>query len=70
MSNRFWRSRNSNLQLLILAGDAELKGTIDRINRLPDGTYEVIDYKTGSVEALKRRAGTMVVQGEMAHYLL
>jgi len=25
-----------------------VKGTIDRIDRLPDGTYEIADYKTGS----------------------
>lgn len=25
-----------------------IKGTIDRVDRLPDGTYEIADYKTGS----------------------
>ncbi|MBI5413659.1 UvrD-helicase domain-containing protein [Candidatus Peregrinibacteria bacterium] len=29
-------------------GETILSGRIDRIDRLPDGTYEVIDYKTGS----------------------
>lgn len=28
-----------------------VRGTIDRINRLPDGSYEVIDYKTGGYRA-------------------
>ena len=29
-------------------GGVKLSGRIDRIDKLPDGTYEVIDYKTGS----------------------
>jgi len=35
--------------------DFRLTGRIDRIDRHPDGTYEVIDYKTGS----PRRAGEL-----------
>jgi RecB family exonuclease len=30
-------------------GTIKLRGRIDRIDRLPDGTYEVMDYKTGRV---------------------
>lgn len=30
------------------AGAYIFKGSIDRVDRLPDGTYEVIDYKTGT----------------------
>lgn len=30
-----------------------LGGRIDRIDRLPDGTYEVVDYKTGSFYRIK-----------------
>ncbi len=28
-------------------GDEVIKGTIDRVDRLPDGSLEIIDYKTG-----------------------
>jgi len=31
-------------------GDLVVEGRIDRIDKLPDGTYEVIDYKTGSAK--------------------
>lgn len=29
-------------------GDGIIKGAIDRVDRLPDGTLEIIDYKTGN----------------------
>jgi RecB family exonuclease len=31
-------------------GGKIIKGTIDRVDRLPDGTLEIIDYKTGTVK--------------------
>jgi len=33
---------------LLKIGDVLLRGAIDRIDRLPDGTVEIIDYKTGN----------------------
>lgn len=46
----------------------ELKGTIDRIDRLPDGTYEVIDYKTGRYNRDKWR-GTFRGSAMLQHAL-
>jgi len=31
-------------------GGRVIRGTIDRVDRLPDGTLEIIDYKTGTVK--------------------
>ncbi|WP_077617426.1 PD-(D/E)XK nuclease family protein [Bacillus sinesaloumensis] len=30
------------------SGNVRVRGIIDRVDRLPDGTYHIIDYKTGS----------------------
>ena len=41
-------SRDEAIEIKIGAGETvRLRGRIDRIDRLGDGTYEVIDYKTG-----------------------
>ncbi|MFA6306008.1 MAG: ATP-dependent DNA helicase [Candidatus Gracilibacteria bacterium] len=39
--------RSFNLKI----GEYTLSGRIDRIDKLPDGTYEVVDYKTGSIHS-------------------
>ncbi len=33
---------------LVKIGDYIFKGAIDRVDKLPDNTYEILDYKTGS----------------------
>ena len=45
-----------------------VRGTIDRVNRLPDGTYEVSDYKTGGYYAPKFK-GTFACGGMLQHAL-
>lgn len=54
--DRFYRSQGTNWVMphylecpftLKLPSGLTVSGRIDRIDRLPDGTYEVIDYKTG-----------------------
>jgi DNA helicase-2/ATP-dependent DNA helicase PcrA len=32
-------------------GDHQLRGRVDRVDRLPNGSYELIDYKTGDAKA-------------------
>ncbi len=38
-----WLERGFNFEI----GDHHLRGRIDRVDRLADGGYELIDYKTG-----------------------
>ena len=55
----FWQdwSENSSPVILYLEkkftyklGGKIIKGTVDRVDRLPDGTLEIIDYKTGTIK--------------------
>ena len=46
---------------ILKTGQHALTGYIDRIDQLPDGTYEVIDYKTGKMQdlaTLEKKAAT------------
>jgi len=40
-------------------GPHQLRGRIDRVDRLPDGGYELIDYKTGDPKAVPQLAGDL-----------
>ena len=35
-------------------GDHHVRGRVDRVDRLPDGGYELIDYKTGRAKTEKQ----------------
>lgn len=54
-----WRSTNPNTALeaeqkfTLDIGGVPFKGSIDRIERTPEGDYEVIDFKTGRVSETK-----------------
>jgi len=49
-----WSKENPNEPIAVekafklILGDVKFKGYIDRIDKTPDGEYEVIDYKTGA----------------------
>jgi DNA helicase II / ATP-dependent DNA helicase PcrA len=42
-SEPVWLERNFSFPI----GPHQMRGRVDRVDRLPDGGYEVIDYKTG-----------------------
>jgi DNA helicase-2/ATP-dependent DNA helicase PcrA len=42
-SKPVWLERSFNFAI----GPHQLRGRVDRVDRLPDGSYELIDYKTG-----------------------
>jgi len=56
MLKRFYETNKDNLcpplyieeEFLVQIGDSKFKGFIDRIDELPDGGIEIIDYKTGT----------------------
>jgi ATP-dependent helicase/nuclease subunit B len=45
-----------------------LAGRLDRLDRAPDGTLQLIDYKTGSVGALKAKVADPLEDTQLAFY--
>jgi len=50
-----WLERAFNFEI----GSHQLRGRIDRVDRLADGGYELIDYKTGTPNAASELAGDL-----------
>lgn len=57
----FYRKFNPKIQEVLVTedyftaplGDHQISGVIDRLDRLPDGTLEIVDYKTGKMKSQK-----------------
>lgn len=49
-------------------GGVRLEGRIDRIDRAADGTRQLIDYKTGSVDGLKKKVRAPLEDTQLAFY--
>lgn len=47
---------------------ARLKGRLDRLDRAPDGSLQVIDYKTGRTDDLKRKVAQPLEDTQLAVY--
>lgn len=59
---RAFTERSGRIRLLAPAGEIVLTGRADRIDRLADGTYAIIDYKTGGVPSAKMVAAGLEPQ--------
>jgi len=46
----------------------QLKGRLDRLDRGPDGSLQLIDYKTGSLASLKAKVATPLEDTQLAFY--
>jgi RecB family exonuclease len=43
-----WQRLGAEIEMKVTLGRAVVSGRVDRLERLPDGSLRVIDYKTGS----------------------
>ncbi|OIP99149.1 hypothetical protein AUK40_00945 [Candidatus Wirthbacteria bacterium CG2_30_54_11] len=55
---------------ILKTGQHALTGYIDRIDQLPDGTYEVIDYKTGKMQDLETLEKKVKTDEQLSIYAL
>lgn len=65
----FWAEGESDHQLThpLLPG-LRLRGRVDRIDHGPEGRRLVVDYKTGAVQALKKKAADPLEDTQLAFY--
>ena len=56
-SEPVWLERNFSFAI----GPHQLRGRVDRVDRLPDGGYELIDYKTGDPGSGPKLAGDVQI---------
>jgi len=51
-------------------GEATIKGRIDRLDKLPDGTYAIVDYKTGNPKSLDEIKKDRALRNQLVLYKL
>lgn len=54
---RFGLGDSPPAEIALAAGSVRLRGAVDRVDRQPDGSLVVIDYKTGSTSRYERSRG-------------
>jgi RecB family exonuclease len=47
-ASKGWVKVGAEVDMQVVLGRAEIRGSVDRLERLPDGRLRVVDYKTGS----------------------
>jgi superfamily I DNA/RNA helicase/RecB family exonuclease len=47
-ADKGWVKVGAEVDMRVVIGRAEVRGSVDRLERLPDGRLRIVDYKTGS----------------------
>ena len=63
-----WHSGETDEQLELSDIGLRLRGRVDRLDEGPAGRRQVLDYKTGSAEALKRSVNDPLEDTQLAFY--